>query len=248
MTPPVALVTGGARRVGASIVRALAVRGYHVAIHYSSSEAAAEGLLTEIGGADVGALFQANFEDPGAPDGLIEQVGAHFGRLDVLINSAASFARTPLDEVTPQVFDEIMAVNLRAPFFLSVKAAKLMRTSLSETEVGLIVNIADLAAFEAWSKWLPHSISKRGIVEMTRGMARAWGPFVRVNAIAPGVVLLPDDWPPDTGEELRSTTPLGRIGSPSDVVGAVHYLLDAMFVTGETLVVDGGRLIRNHTP
>lgn len=259
MTAPVALVTGGARRVGAALVRALAARGYRVAIHYGSSAKEAEKLVEEIEGLAAtgggGAAFQANFEERHAPDALMQRVVAHFGRLDLLVNSAASFIRTPLETVTADEFDAVMAVNLRAPFLLSIRAMEAMRASAplaqgssGSTAVGHIINLADLAAFESWSQWLPHSMAKGGIVQMTQGMARAFGPFVRVNAIAPGVVLLPDDWSSESADALRSTTPLARHGAPADVVGAMHYLLDATFVTGETVLIDGGRLVRNRAP
>jgi NAD(P)-dependent dehydrogenase (short-subunit alcohol dehydrogenase family) len=131
-----------------------------------------------------------------------------------------------------------MSLNLRAPFFIAQAAAEAM------TEGGAIVNISDLAAFETWPSYIPHSISKAGIVKMTEGLARVLAPFIRVNAIAPGAVLLPDDWGEKTGERLSDTTPLRRLGDPQDVVDAMLYLLRAEYVTGETIVVDGGRRIR----
>jgi pteridine reductase len=208
-------------------------------------------LLADLGGPDAGATFQGDLAQVGTPDALMEAVMSRFGRFDLLVNSAASFVRTPLESVTPETFDTIMAVNLRAPFFLSLKAADVMRSrsmASGNPTGGHIINLADLAAFESWSQWLPHSMAKGGVVQMTKGMARAFGPSVRVNAIAPGVVLLPDDWPGDMADGLKASTPLGRHGTPDDVVAAMNYLLDATFVTGETVLVDGGRLVRNRGP
>jgi len=137
------------------------------------------------------------------------------------------------------VWDDVFALNLRAPFFASQAAAARM------TDGGAIVNLADLAAFETWPGYVPHGISKAGVVQMTRALARTLGPRIRVNAVAPGAVLLPETWDEGAAERLASTTPLRRLGSPADVVRAVLYLLDADYVTGETLIVDGGRHVRN---
>lgn len=236
---PVALVTGGGRRVGAALARALATHGYRIALHYNSAAAEAEQVahdIEAIGGHAV--AFGANLLDAAAPAALVDRVADHFGRLDVLVNSAASMMRTPIGNVTTTQWDAIIALNLRAPFFAAQAAARRM------IDGGCIVNIADLAAFEHWSAYVPHSISKAGIVHMTESLARALAPRIRVNAIAPGVVLLPEGWDANSSDHLTSTTPLKRIGSPDDVAKALLYLVDAQFVTGETLIVDGGRRVR----
>jgi pteridine reductase len=165
-------------------------------------------------------------------------VAKSFGALDVLINSAAVMKRHSFASVSEEQWDETMAINLRAPFFVAQAAASEMKDG------GVIVNIADLAAFETWPSYIPHSISKAGIVKMTEGLARVLAPAIRVNAIAPGAVLLPADWSDKTGERLSDTTPLRKLGDPQDVVDAMLYLLKADYVTGETVVVDGGRRIR----
>jgi len=157
-----------------------------------------------------------------------------------LINSATVMRRTPVDQVTVAEWDSIFALNLRAPFFMSQAAHPWLRKVN-----GCIVNLSDLAAFETWPEYIPHGISKAGIVQMTRGMARVFAPEVRVNAIAPGAVLLPDDWSDETRAHFAKTTPLQRIGSPHDVVGAMLYLLQSDYVTGDTLLVDGGRHVRS---
>ncbi len=186
-------------------------------------------------------IHQADLRDAGAPARLIDAVVAALGGLDVLVNSAAVMVRTPVGEVTAEAWDAMFALNLRAPFFLAQAAAPHLAQAAGG---GAIVNIADLAAFEHWPAYVPHAITKAGVVQMTEGLARALAPAVRVNAIAPGAVLLPDDWDEKSAEHLTATTPLHRLGSPADVTAAVLYLLTADYVTGETLVVDGGRRIR----
>jgi pteridine reductase len=133
----------------------------------------------------------------------------------------------------------MFALNLRAPFFIAQAAAPLLAT-----RGGVIVNIADLAAYETWPAYVPHAISKAGVVQMTRGLARALAPAVRVNAVAPGAVLLPDTWGDSTADRLAGTTPLRRLGTAEDVAQAVVYLCEATYVTGEVIIVDGGRHIR----
>lgn len=236
-----ALVTGGGRRLGRAIAEALGARGMHVAVHYGGSDAGARETAAAIEAAGGKAtLHQADLRDPAAPARLIDDVVAALDGLDVLVNSAAVMVRTPVGEVTTDEWDAMFAVNLRAPFFLAQAAAPHLARSH-----GAIVNIADLAAFEHWPAYIPHAITKRGVVQMTESLARALGPAVRVNAVAPGAVLLPDDWDQASAARLASTTPLGRLGSPVDVTAAVLYLLTADYVTGETLVVDGGRRVRS---
>jgi pteridine reductase len=147
--------------------------------------------------------------------------------------------RTPIEEVTEATWDEMFALNLRAPFFCARAAALVMGE-----RGGTIVNVADLAGLETWPAFVPHGITKAGVIQMTRALARALAPRIRVNAVAPGAVLLPEDWPAEAAERLVRTTPLRRLGSPEDVARAVLYLLEADFVTGEVLIVDGGRHVR----
>lgn len=236
----VILVTGAGVRVGREIAIALSECKARIAVHYNSSAKPAEETLDAIraAGSD-GELFRADLTHPGSADELIGKVVAHFGALDVLVNSAAVMQRTPIGEVTPAEWDAMFALNLRAPFFLSQAAAEAMGE-----RGGAIINIADLAAFETWPAYVPHGITKAGVVQMTRAMARALAPRVRVNAIAPGAVLLPDGWDAESEEHIVSTTPLKRLGSPKDVAEAVIYLIQADYVTGTTLIVDGGRHIR----
>ena len=239
-TARVALVTGGGRRIGAAMAQALGARGYAVAVHYNTSASEAEEVANGIIAAGGEArTFAADLLDARAAAALVGTVVASFGRLDLLVNSAASMTRTPLGEVSIEDWDDIFALNLRAPFFAAQAAAAHMK------EGGVIVNMADLAAFESWPAYVPHGIAKAGVVHLTRSLARTLAPHIRVNAIAPGVVLLPEGWDEGSSERLASTTPLRRHGSPDDVVKALFYLLDADFVTGEVLMVDGGRRIRS---
>ncbi len=236
----VALVTGAGRRVGRAIAEGLGGQRMRVAVHHHGSAAGAGEAVRAIRAAGGEAeAFAADLLDAAAAPRLVDAVAARFGGLDVLVNSAASMERTPLGETTPAQWDRIFALNLRAPFLLAQAAAPhLARAG------GAVVNIADLAAYETWPGFIPHGIAKAGIVKLTESLARVLAPRVRVNAVAPGTVLLPDDWNPAAAEHLRATTPLERQGSPADVVQAVLYLLAADYVTGETLVVDGGRRIR----
>ena len=213
-----------------------------VAVHYNESDGGARETVAAIAAAGgEAAAFAADLTLAEACTDLVDRVAAQFGSLDVLVNSAASMRRTPMGEVTPEQWDDIFALNLRAPFFCAQAAARHMAAA---GKGGAIINIADLAGLEVWPGYVPHGISKAGVIHLTRSLARTLAPAIRVNGIAPGTVLLPDDWSERDGERLRRTTPLERHGSPSDVVGAMLYLLAAEYVTGETLVVDGGRHIR----
>ena len=236
----VALITGGAHRVGKAIAVALAQRGMRVAIHYRSASQAADTTVTQLTtlGGDAIAL-NGDLRDPKVPERLIADVVAHFGALDVLINSAAVMQRTPIGSVTLEQWDAMFALTLRAPFFLCQAAKDVLARAH-----GAIVNIADLAAFETWPAYVPHGITKAAVVQMTRALAHALAPDIRVNAVAPGPVLLPDGWEGDAALHLIETTPLKRLGSPDDVAQAVIYLLEADYVTGETVIVDGGRHVR----
>jgi pteridine reductase len=236
----VALVTGAGRRVGREIALTLAARGMRVIVHFNGSRDGADEtarLIREAGGDAV--VEQADLVDLAAAGSLIDRAISWHGALHALVNSAAIMVRTPVGETTQTDWDMMFAINVRAPYFLSQRAAQALAASR-----GAIVNIADLAAFESWPAYVPHGMTKAAVVHMTRSMARALAPDVRVNAVAPGVVLLPEGWSQSDAEHLRGTTPLQRLGSPEDVARAVVYLLEADFVTGEVIRVDGGRHVR----
>ena len=236
-----ALVTGAGIRVGRAIAHALMREGANVAVHYHRSEHGAR--QTAVEGETMGRrapLVQADLADPVAAEALPARAAeALGGGLDIVVNSAAIMERRPLQDVTPEDWERTMALNLRAPFFVSKGGAHVLAE-----RGGAIVNIADLAAFERWAGYPVHVLSKNGVVVLTELLARALAPSIRVNAVAPGAVLLPEDWSEDARERLKVTTPLRRLGSPADVTGAVLYLLRSDYVTGETLVVDGGRRVR----
>jgi len=236
---PVALVTGGARRVGRAISLGMAADGYRVAVHYNvSREDAAETVrIIHASGGAAGA-FGADLSTAEAPAALVRQVVETFGRLDVVVNSASVMEAMPLGEVTASAWDAVMNLNLRAPFLVAQEAARHL------PDGGSIINIADLAAFETWARFVPHGVSKSGLVYLTRALASLLAPRIRVNAVAPGTVLLPDWIDPATADRWVATTPLRRHGTPDDVVQAIRYLLGATYVTGETIIVDGGRQVR----
>ena len=236
----IALVTGAGHRVGRAIAVALGGRGMRVAVHYNATADGARETARQIEAAGGEAkLFSGDLTDAGKAPDLIADVVKAFGGLDVLVNSAAVMHRMPFGEITPKQWDDVMALNLRAPFFLAQAAAPHLKTAR-----GVIVNIADLAAFETWPGYLPHGLSKSGIVYLTRALARVLAPEVRVGAIAPGTVLLPENWSDADAQRLRATTPLAREGSPEDVTRTVLFILDSDYLTGETIIVDGGRHVR----
>ena len=234
----VALVTGAGRRLGRAMARALADRGMTVAIHFNASSEGANELRDEIlraGGQ--AACFKADLTDAAAARDLPRQVVKRLGKLDVLVNSAAVMHRLRFDETTPEQWDTVLDLNLRSLFFCTQGAAPALRAT-----GGKVVNLADLSGIQPWPGFAAHSISKAGVIMLTKVMARSLAPEVTVNAIAPGAVLVPEDYDDDERERLARSTPLRRLGSPSDAVSALLYLLEsADFVTGEVLVVDGGR-------
>ncbi len=235
-----ALVTGAGRRIGRAMAEALGQRGMAVVVHYSASNAGAHETAQAIEKAGGRAhVIQADLLEPDAAARLVRDAADLCGGLDLVVNSAATMNCTPIGSVTTDQWDDIIALNLRAPFFIAQAAAAVLRQG------GSIINMADLAAFETWPGYVPHGISKAGVVQMTRALARALGPAIRVNAIAPGAVLLPDGWDEATATRLASTTPLRRLGEPQDVVDALLYLATSPYVTGQTLIVDGGREVRH---
>lgn len=237
----VALVTGAGRRLGRAMAGALADRGMIVAIHHHLSAQGASELRDQI--IDAGgraACFAADLADPAAARGLAARVVSELGALDVLVNSAAVMHRLSFEETTPEQWDSILNLNLRSVFFCTQGAAPALRV-----RHGKVVNMADLSGLEPWPGFVAHSISKAGVVMLTKVLARSLGPEVTVNAIAPGAVLVPDEYDAEERDRLARSTPLRRLGSPSDAVAALLYLLEGGdFVTGEVLVVDGGRHLK----
>jgi len=238
--PRVTLVTGGARRLGAEIVRSFAARGDDIVLHHGSSAADADALAAELRGAGIRVLVvQENLEDTLAPARIVDAAMTEFGRLDVVVSSASVMTNRPFDEVTPADWDTAHAVNLRAPFFLMQAAGRAMR------EGGTIVQMSDHLAFESiFPHLIPHQVTKYALSQLVRTVAGALAPRVRVNAVAPGLVLAPKELSAAAIERFLEDVPLGRSGAPSDVIGAIHYLVDAPYVNGIVLPVDGGRHFR----
>jgi pteridine reductase len=237
----VALVTGAGRRLGRAFATALAGRGAAIASHYHGSRGGAEALRAEVIGAGGSAeCFQADLGDAAAAQSLAGRVIGEMGRLDVLVNSAAVMHKVSFAATTPALFDDVMQLNLRSAFFVTQGAAQELTARR-----GKVVNIADLAGLEPWPGYAVHSLSKAGIVMLTRVLALTLAPHVTVNAIAPGAVLVPEDSDEAERRRLADSTPLGRLGEPRDVVEALLYVVEqADFMTGQVLVVDGGRVLR----
>ena len=239
---PVVLVTGGARRVGAAIVRHLHAAGCRVAIHYRHSADEADALAQELNAArpDSVSTFSGALEDDDTPDALVGTVLAHFGRLDGLVNNASAFYPTPIGQTTSAQWNDLFAANARAPFFLAQAATP----ALHEAH-GAIVNIVDIYAERPLAGHTVYSMAKAALVMLTQSLARDLAPEVRVNAVAPGAILWPASGKPEeAAEALIAKTPLARKGEPDDVAEAVRWLLmDAHYTTGQVIRVDGGRAL-----
>ncbi|WP_376693721.1 pteridine reductase [Wenzhouxiangella sp. EGI_FJ10409] len=238
----VAIVTGAARRIGATITRALHARGLDVVIHYRGSADEAEALRDELLDRRRGsaALVQADLAEHAAPKRIRDAALEAFGRIDVLVNNASAFYPTPVGSATPAQWDELMASNLRAPFFLAQACA----AELSARE-GAIVNMVDIHGLVPLPNHPVYSQAKAGLIAQTRALARELAPEVRVNGVAPGAILWPEsEQSPEAGAEILERVPLQRQGRPEDIAGAVAFLaLDAPYITGQILAVDGGRLL-----
>lgn len=235
----VALVTGSGRRLGAELAVALAREGFDLAVHYHGSAKGAEGTAARV--REMGRraeTVRADLRRPGEIAALFEEAGRRFGRLDCLVNSAAVFPLAPWPELTPEIWSEVLAVNLTAPF-LCVKAAEPL---LRAAGGGHVVNVLDLGAFEAWVDRPANGVSKAGLLKLTQSLARALGPDILVNAVAPGTVEMPED-PAPFPLPSPKRLPLRRWGTPEDVAQAVVFLTRTRYVTGECVVVDGGKLL-----
>ena len=233
----VALVTGGAVRLGRALALSLAKQGVQLAIHYGSSAGPAQATVTQVKAMGGKALtLQADFCQSGAAAGLIDRAVEHFGQLDILINSAAIFGAGDLSDTTEENWDKHFAINLKSPFFLSQAFA----AHMGRERRGHIINIADWRALRPGPDHLAYTLTKAGLVTMTQSLALALAPNIQVNAIAPGAILPPPDKGEDYLEKLGQTLPLQRSGSPDEVSKAMLYLLQSDFVTGELIFVTGG--------
>jgi pteridine reductase len=237
-----ALITGGAKRVGAAIGRLLHASGANLMIHYRSSVDEARALQAELNAIrpDSVALIQADLLDVSGLPSLVNQTVATFGGLDVLVNNASSFYPTPVGTITMKDWDNLMGSNLIAPMFLSQAAAPELKKRR-----GCIVNIADIHAERPMKNYVVYSVAKAGVVGLTKSLARELGPLVRVNAVAPGPIMWPEDDPSFdevSRQRIVSHTILKTAGGPDDIARAVRFFaIDAPYVTGQVLAVDGGR-------
>jgi len=236
-----ALVTGAARRVGRAIARELASRGMNVVVHYNTSEDEAAQVVRELQALGVQA-FAVQADLARAPDvrALAEAAEARSAGIAVLVNSASNYFRTPFDDLTEELWDASLDVNLKGPFLLSWHLGRAMRARGQ----GRIVNIADWAGERPYVGYLPYTVSKAGLVCLTKALAKELAPEVAVNAVAPGPVLPPEDMSDAEKQAIVRATPLGRLGRPEDVARCVRFLAEeAEFTTGAVFLVDGGRLV-----
>jgi pteridine reductase len=240
MAAKVALVTGGGARIGAAIATALHAQGFSLVLHYLSSQEEALALKTrlEIERPDSVRLLAADLRRISEAVRLIEGAASLWGRLDVLVNNAARFYPTPLEAATEEHWEELIALNLKAPFFLSQAAFPYLKRRR-----GAIVNLIDVYAWRVRPGYPIYSVSKAGMLALTRSLAKEMAPWVRVNGVAPGAILWPAA-PVSEAEKqaLLDSIPLRRLGQVEDIAKAVKYFVcDAPYVTGQVLAVDGGR-------
>jgi pteridine reductase len=228
------LVTGAAKRVGRAIALALANRGANIVVHYNRSAAEARRLVAEITALGVNAIaVKADQSNARQVTAAVKKAG----KIGVLVASAAVFERTPFEKLTVKDWDFHIDANLKGPFLFALEASRRMKT-------GKMIFFADWAAIRPYRNYLPYLVSKAGIICLTKALAKELAPKIQVNAIAPGPVLLPADFPETERRKVIDSTLVKRLGSPQDIVNSVLFLIEGSdFITGHVLVVDGGRLI-----
>jgi len=238
----VILITGGAKRVGASICRLLHANGANLMIHYRSSVKEARALQAELNlqRSNSVAIIQGDLLNLAILPSLVQESIQHFGRLDVLINNASSYYPTEIGDIKDEQWQDLMGSNLKAPLFLAQAAADELRK-----QHGCIINITDMHVERPKKGYIIYSVAKAGLVTLTKSLAHEFSPDVRVNAVAPGPVMWPEDNPQFDElyrQRVISQTLLKRIGEPNDIAKAVKFLIqDAPFITGQIIAVDGGR-------
>lgn len=238
------LITGGARRIGAAVGRRLHAAGARLVVHYRSSAAEARALRAELNAvrADSVALVQGDLVNAAHLARITKDALKAHGRLDALVNNASSFYPTPMGEVTDKAWDDLIGTNLKAPLFLAQALARELRKNN-----GAIVNIIDIHAEFPMKNHVVYNMAKGGLVALTRSLARELGPEVRVNGVAPGTIIWPDEesWRDELARQrIMNQTALKRVGDPDDIAKAVEFLLTAApYVTGQVIAVDGGRSV-----
>jgi NAD(P)-dependent dehydrogenase (short-subunit alcohol dehydrogenase family) len=234
----VALVTGSAKRLGRAVALRLAREGADVAIHYHSSETAARETVSDVEKlGHHGIALAADLGSVSEIQRLFQQTFDHFGRLDILVNNAANFLPTELSSTNEKLWDESLDTNLKAPFFCAQAAAPVLKQSR-----GVIINFADIGGLLPWPGYIAHCVSKAGVIMLTKCLAKALAPDVRVNAIAPGTITMSGD-PSEWDRDFIRRAPLHRSGTTEDIADAVSFLVQSNFITGQVLVLDGGRTL-----
>jgi len=234
----VALVTGAGKRLGRAVALRLANEGADVAVHYRGSDKEAREVVEEIEKLGRRAMaMKAELTSVEEIRALVQSAAHEFGRIDVLVNSAANFLASSVISTTEEIWNASLETNVKGPFFLAQAAAPWLRRVN-----GVIVNFADTGGILGWPGYIAHSVSKAGMIMLTKTLAKALAPEVRVNAIAPGTITMPGD-PPEWEQEFVKIAPLEKTGTPEDVAEAVSYLANAKFLTGHVLVLDGGRTL-----
>ena len=234
----VALVTGGAKRLGKAIVHALAQRGCQLVVHYHTSQTEAQATVQELRTAGHEAIaLQADITQESEVESMVEQAVERFGRIDVLVNNAAIFYRTPIDTVTFDDWEQIINVNLTGTFLCAHKIGLRMRA----WGWGHIINMADVAGQRPWADYIPYSVSKACVLTFSQGLAMELAPEVMVNAVVPGPVLFQDDTPEEVQQREIEKTLLKRAGTPEEVAKLIVFIAESDFSTGSVFSVDGGR-------
>jgi NAD(P)-dependent dehydrogenase (short-subunit alcohol dehydrogenase family) len=242
LTGKTALVTGAAKRVGREIALGLARHGANIVVHYHSSGSDARRAVADIKAIGVDAIaVKANQANAREVRAAVSKAVKHFREIHVLVTSAAVYHKTPFDTLTERDWDFHIDANLKGPFLFALEVGRHMK---KRGIAGKIVTFADWAAIRPYADYLPYCVSKAGVICLTKSLAKALGPKVQVNAIAPGPVLLPPDFTENEKQAVVEATVVKRLGSPQDIVNSVLFLIEGSdFITGHTLVVDGGRLI-----
>ncbi len=236
----VVMITGGAIRLGNYQARYLAKRGANIAFSYLPGEPWEETLQELRSHGIEAAATPLDLRDTAAVQRWVRETNDEFGHIDVLINSASVWLKKPVLEISEGEYDLAIDINMKAPFILSQSVAKVMKAQGR----GVIINITDCSAFQVWPEYTPHGASKAGLVSMTKYMAWELAPEVRVNAIAPGTVLLPPNYTPEVEQWAKDMSVLGRIGHPEDIARTAAFIIESDYATGAVYYMDGGmRLI-----